>query len=671
MIVMVLVFWQNDGMSARILLTLGSLVFFGCFAVRSALAQQETRVPVRMAQYPSLSPDGRRMVFDWKGDVWIASCSGGRARRVTQHEGLDTRGLFSPDGKSLAFTSNRNGVYQVYVVPTAGGAPQQVTFHTEGAFAMDWYPDGGSILVRGIRDQAGRYPYRFFRVALNAGAGDQRQAPAMLFDADGVEASLSPDGKRLLFTREGMDLYRKGYRGSRASQVWLASALEKSESRFRRLSPVALDTGARSPLWKADGSGYYYLGAQGDSGVFEVRETDLSAKPENDRALTESDGSFPVLRPKLSADGSMLVYQRGFDLFRLQLGKGGGRKPTPKKISLWVGDDGADDANEREMRRILSKASNLSFSADGLEVAFIAGGDLWIMDTLLREPRQITATPEEENEPVFSPDDQSIFFLRDSGLSADVWRAERENAKAYWFLNDRFKETRLTQDGEEKQDLQLVPGGKKISFVRGLGDLWVTNHDGGDAKKIVESWNPPSASWSPDGRWLAYSLSDDNFNRDIWIRPIDGSREPFNVSRHPDSDSNPSWSPDGKILAFTGRRVEDETDIYYVWLTREGEQIDKRERALRAALEKMKKERKPPAAAAPGSTPTAQPKTTPVPAPAPEPKPKSDPKAEPKPDPTADPKPIGAPVKKKNEDDPAKTTASAEPDSTAAEPEKE
>ena len=651
-------------MHFRLLTFFCASLVVGLLSPRVATAQKDTRVAVKMAQYPSLSPDGKRMVFDWKDDIWLANSAGGRARRLTQDDGRDSRGLISPDGKTVAFTSNRDGTYQVYVVPMIGGVPRQLTFHSEGSYAMDWYPDGKSLLVRGVRDEAGRYPYRFFRVAVAVSEkGKTRRAPVLLFDATGVEASLSPDGERLLFTREGMDLYRKGYRGSRAAQIWMAWDLGKSEPRFRRMSPVSHDVGARSPQWKADGSGYFYLGAQGESGVFEVRETDLSGKSgDHDSELTGSDGTFPVLRPKVSRDGSTLVFQRGFDVFRFDLSAN--EKVVPKKINLWVGDDGANDASEREMRRILSRATNLSFSSDGLEVAFIAGGDLWVMDTVLREPRQITATPEEENEPIFAPDDKSIFFIRDGGRSSDIFRAERGNPKAYWFLNSSFKHTRVTKDGEEKSDLHLVPGGKKIAFVRGLGDLWVANHDGGDVKKIIESWNAPSTSWSPDGKWLAYSISDDDFNRDIWIRPINGSREPFNVSRHPDSDSNPTWSADGKILAFTGRRYEDETDIYYVWLTKAGEQLDKRERTLREAMEKMNKERKPPTPpAAKPATPAEKKEPEPEPAKKPEPEPKAEPAK--KPEPKAEPKPTPSPKKAERDDDPAKPAAApkAEPKS--------
>ena len=79
-----LVFCQNHGMYLRILTTFFALVVFGAFAPQPAKAQQDVRVAVRMAQYPSLSPDGKRMVFDWKGDVWLANSAGSRPVRLTR-----------------------------------------------------------------------------------------------------------------------------------------------------------------------------------------------------------------------------------------------------------------------------------------------------------------------------------------------------------------------------------------------------------------------------------------------------------------------------------------------------------------------------------------------------------------------------------------------------------
>ncbi len=114
------------------------------------------------------------------------------------------------------------------------------------------------------------------------------------------------------------------------------------------------------------------------------------------------------------------------------------------------------------------------------------------------------------------------------------------------------------------------------------------NHDGKDARRLVESFDAPRFDWSPDGKWIVYAKSDNDFNEDIWLSPVDGSRPPFNLSRHPDNEGNPVWSPDGKMIAFTGRRADTEVDIYFVYLREDEDEKSVRDRTLEKAIEKMK-----------------------------------------------------------------------------------
>ena len=541
------------------------------------------RIPIRLATSPAVSPDGKQIAFGWGGDIWLAGIRGGNARQFSTHPAYENGPIYSPDGNQIAFTSNRSGQDQVWIRPLKSGLARQVTFHSEGSRVVDWYPDGKSILVEATRDFATRRATRFYRVPLGEGAPE-----ILLFNAEGHSGALSPDGKRLLFCREGGELYRKGYRGSRASQIWMAENLESEKPTFTRL--IARQSGARSPLWKPDGSGFYYLGDHGPNQRFNVWERDLASRKET--RLTDFTED-PAILPGISRDGSRMIFRTEFEFHRLALD---GDPPRSRRIPLTAASDSLPDSIQR---RTLAKASNVCFSADGLEVAFVAGGDVWVMDTVLREPIPVTQTSAEEREPVFSADGKALYFIRDAGSEADLFRAERSDSKVYWWRNQEFEETRITRDKEAKADLQTVPGGKRISWISGRGDLWVADGDGKNRKRLLESWNRPDYDWSPDGKWIAWAVSDNNFNRDVWIASAAGEREPFNLSRHPDSDGSPRWSPNGKILAFTGRRFETETDIYYVYLSKEEEQRDKRDRTLNSAIEKMEKLRKRPAPPSP------------------------------------------------------------------------
>ncbi len=594
----------------------------GLVAIGLLTCELHANTPIRMISDPALSPDGKQLAFSWRGDIWTVGTKGGTAKQLTTATARDSQPKFSPDGKQLAFVSNRSGSDQVYVMPASGGTPRQLTFHTEGYRLLEWYPDGQHLLTLAARDHFWRRPERFFRIATKPRTGEH-----LLFDAYGKQGTLSPDGKRLLFVREGTRWWRKGYVGSQAGQVWL---YDFSSRKFHQ--EIKNDHGCRSPLWAPDGKQFYYVGGQ--SGAFNLWQHTIGSAKE--KQLTEF-GDDSVLFPCISRDGSTIVFRHLFDLYCLHPGSG---KPPVKLNIVYNGDVARDPL----LRRTLKSATEIAFSKDGLEIAFIAGGDVWVMDTELREPKQVTCTAEEERSLAFAPDGNALLFVSDKGEQSDIWQATRANPKAYWWQNDRFVLKRLTNDTDVESGLSFSPTGKRLAYIRGRGDLWVMNADGTGKRRILASWNEPDYDWSPDGKWFVYAVSDCDFNRDVFIVPLDGSRKPFNLSMHPDNDFAPVWSPDGSMIAFTARHITDEVDIYYVYLQAEKNEETARDRKLKKALEKLKKARK----TSPG-TAVSTPKTPP-----------SEPAAKPKAKPTAQPQPT-----KKTAVPPAKTPGKNAPKPTA------
>src|SRR5947209_17882154 len=94
--------------------------------VASTLHAQE---PIRFARTPALSPDGKTVAFSYLGDLWLVDAKGGVATHLTMHEKHDFNPVFSPDGRWIAFSSNRHGQYDVFIVPVQGGRPKRLTHH--------------------------------------------------------------------------------------------------------------------------------------------------------------------------------------------------------------------------------------------------------------------------------------------------------------------------------------------------------------------------------------------------------------------------------------------------------------------------------------------------------------------------------------------------------------
>jgi tricorn protease len=545
------------------------LRFIVCYLILACIQPAIGQNIIKLAQDPDLSPDGSRLVFEWQGDIWIANTRGGNARRLTE-TGNNRSAKFSPDGQKIAFVSSRDlGSNQIFVMPVAGGEPQRLTHHTDGFGLLQWTRDGQSLLVSANRDYDWRRGGRMFLID-----ADERSAERLLFDSAGSAGNLSPDGNQLLFTREGVAWWRKGYVGSQSSQIW---HYRRNTGEFQLLDNEA--SGSRSPLWDPEGGGYYYV--SGKDGAFNLYyrtlEPDESAVPRQLTRYTD-DG---VVTPCLSADGKTLVFRHLFDFYRMDLQDNQG----PQRIRLTCR---MDQARPEFQNVVLDSASEAAFSGDGLEVAMIAGGDLWVMDTVLREPKQITRTPEMESDPVFSADGNSIFFTSDAGGQRDIWVATRKDPQRYWWLNDEFELTRLTDDSVVESNLKISPAGDQLAFVKKNSGLWVMNPDGSQARCFQPSWDGPSFDWSPDGKWLTWAMMDENHNRDVYVGPLDGSLEPVNLSRHPRNDTQPVWSPDGKMIAFTGTRDENEIDIHIVVLQREQSESTSRDRKLEEALKKFK-----------------------------------------------------------------------------------
>lgn len=522
------------------------------FSLSLTLAAQAA--PIRLPATPALTPDGKTLVFEWNEDLWTVPSTGGMATALTRHPATERYASVSPDGQRVAFMSGRDDTFQVWTIALTGGAPQQVTFHSDGATPQDWFPDGKRMLIRGARESGKFLPHRFIAVEAT-----QRAAEEALFDDYGDWGRVSPDGSTLLFMRDGEDLYRRGYHGSKAATIWTYDFAKKT---FACVAKMSDGSEARWPMWKPDGKGFYLI-REGREGTFNLFERDLKGGGEKQLTFFKE---FPVVLPTISRDGSAIVFRNGFDFYLFKPGE----KAEPLKIQL---EAPADESRLATRRESYTRASNededgsVDFSADTKQIVFAAGGDLWVMDTVIREPVAVTTGTEGmDNFAEFSADEKAVYFLRDTGDAANIWKAERADPKLPWWRNRFFELTRITSDQHARTAMSLDPTGERLAWMERPGDLWVARRDGSEARKLISSPAEVGYDWSPDGKWICASVQDSDDNRDVWILSVDGSVPDYNLSRHPNWDGAATWSPDGRVIAYIGRTYDNDVDIYYAWL---------------------------------------------------------------------------------------------------------
>jgi tricorn protease len=484
-------------------------------------------LPLEMISAPALSADGQRIVFEWAQDLWVASSAGGEAKRIVADPARDAYPRFTPDGKRIVFSSDRSGSLQIYSMPVDGGETIRHTFHTEGNELECLSPDGTQAIVRGLRERHGYRSTRLMFVDLVTPRRERR-----VFDASAHSAAWSPDGKSMLFCRGGEQLYRKGYQGSRASQIW---RYDLHSAQFTSL--VQTDTESRSPLWLPDGSGFYYVSNK--SGVGNLHRLKFGEK---DVPLTDyqEDG---IITPDLSADGKTLVFRMGLGVYRMNPETAA----TPVEIRLWTSEALPDRSIDS---RKIEGTTSCDITSDGKEVIFSAAGELWRVGSDSKPPQRLTHTAAHEEEVQVSPDGKWLYYLKDDGIEANYVRCR--------YANGLFQDlSTVTRGTKSKSRMQVSPDGLKIAWVEGNGDLMVAAADGSASKLVFPCWDKPTFDWSPDGKWLAIAAEDRDANRDIWLAAVDGAAKPFNLTRHPGFEGSPRWSPDGKWLVFSGRREDD------------------------------------------------------------------------------------------------------------------
>lgn len=513
-----------------------------------ASAQQ----PLVFPRSPVLSPDGRTLAFSYQGDIWTAPVDRAEpARRLTVHPGYDRPVQFSPDGRTLLFASNRLGRVDAWTMPADGGAPTLLTHFSGGSAPQGWSADGRRVLVAATRELQ---PFGPALYTVAAGPEPGRPRP-VLATGRTLGGQLSPDGKTLLFARGSNDWSRRGYRGDASADLYVHPLGTKQA---RRLTDF--DGQDMWPQWLPGGREALFVSERdGTHNLWKIALDSGRATP-----VTRHKGDG-VRFPSVAADGSRVAYEIADRIEVLDLKTPGA---TPRPLALVAPVDFR--RNTTETLALAAGASGVAVSPDGEQTALVLRGDIFVVGRDGGRAQQVTDAPERDEDPVWSADGKSLYFVSRRDGNPELYRvASADPDETRLARARRFQTTRLTRTSESESEPRIAPDGKTLAFLRDERTLWTCDPDGGGARQVFAGLRLGDIAWSPDSRWFALVRSDEEFNAEVLIVAADGSGKPVNVSMHPRNDTSPAWSPDGAKLFFLSERVDRENDVWMVYLRRE------------------------------------------------------------------------------------------------------
>ncbi|MFV0542025.1 MAG: S41 family peptidase, partial [Aestuariibaculum sp.] len=507
--------------------------------------------------YPSVSPDGHAIAFNYQGDIWVATITGENPKRLTIHEAYDTKPIWSHDGKSIAFQSNRYGNNDIYVISANGGTPKRLTYNSASDNITD-YTKNGDILFSTRRNFA-QVERGYEAQKINEKGG----TPYRFLSALGYDAALSPNQKFVVFTKGGCRVERETYKGPANKDVWLYNTETDVYTQL-----TSFDGQDFYPQW-GDNATIYFQSAR--SGKYNVHKLSIDGSGKRlgtiDQVSTFSD--MGIFSFRINKNGNAIIVAQSDKLFYLNLST-----KTQKEIKLDLKTDYRFDPIEHKM--FSNNADEIAISPNEKLIAFVIRGEIFVKENNKERKQAVNVSNSTYRDRMVTwLNDDTLIFVSDRDGQNDLYMIRSGNKdKPNIFKALKYKIDRLTKTAAQEANLMLSPDKKQIAYTRGRGELVVSNIDKdgklSGEKVLLDGWDMPRGIvWSPDSKWLAYSLNDLDFNSEIYIHKADNSKLPVNISMHPKSDRNPVWSSDGKKLMFSSNRNNNDYDVWFTWLRTE------------------------------------------------------------------------------------------------------
>lgn len=486
---------------------------------------------LRWLRYPSLSPDGKTIAFTYKGDLYKVAATGGIAARLTSGNGEEWMPVWSHDGRSIAFASDRFGNADIFLVDANGGNEKQLTFHSADEYPYDFSEDDRQVIFGGVRMDATdnrQFPSdaqpELYRVPVNGTRVTQ------LLPVPAEDAKISPQYIVYHDKKNRENQWRKHQVSAAARDIWLYNRQDNS---YKQLTDFPGED--RSPVFTNNRKAICYLSEQ--NGSFNVYRLwlDHPATPEQLTIFKD----YPV-RFLSAAGNGLLCFGFNGDIYLQSPGR------APQKVYIQINSRPAENI------KTVPVTDHIKYgvvSPSGKEFAFIFRGDVFSADMAHGAVRQLTHTPGEEADLSFSPDGRQLLYASETSHGWQLCTMDLQQGKA----------TALLANDQENYQPLYSPDAKEIAYIENRVTLKIYNIASGKSRRIASFFSRKDHDqyfrWSPDGKYLLVQYNQPGAgNQEIGLVTADGLGALQNITQSGFNDEGPQWAMNGKMMIWKSDR---------------------------------------------------------------------------------------------------------------------
>ena len=484
----------------------------------------------KLLRMPDINRD--LIVFVYAGDIWSVPAAGGEAKRLTSHLGLEIFPKISPDGRWIAFSGEYSGSRQIFVIPSTGGTPRQLTYYNDvGAlpprggfdnYPLDWTPDSRKILVHANRTPYGERMGKYFLVDLDGGL----ETPLQIPEAGG--GTFSPTAREIVYTPISREFRTwKRYKGGRQQDIWIYDLINNKSRRLTDFEGSDLH-----PIWHKDK-------------VYFVSDRDLvqnifACDLKNGKVAKVTDHpEYDVLWP--SGEGGLVAYENDGHIYKLNL-------DTQKSERLVINIRFDNPNTIPYFKNVSDTIGGLDISPKGKRGVFEARGDIFTVPATEGITYNLTNSQGvREVYPAWSPDGRYIAYCSDKTGEYEIYLVDAVEG---------HKTIQLTT-GSTAWKFQPVwsPDSTKLAFADRNLLLQIIDIKS-KAVSVVDKarrFELTDYAWSSDSKWLTYSKDGENIQSAIWAYSLETGK----AHRITDEIFNcyaPAFSRCGNYLFFISQR---------------------------------------------------------------------------------------------------------------------